>query len=110
MNDDEKELLRAGADAAMKPLASLIEKLFGGSAEEIGEMWQDALKACRFKRQLQLLKRVQEMIAEAGFEPRRVPDNISIPLLNGAALEDDESLQERWAALLANASSDLGLS
>jgi hypothetical protein len=103
MDEEQKELIKAGADAAMKPFANLIEKLFGGSVEEIGGMWQDSLKVRRLQRQLKLFAKVQKLIADAGFEPRHVPDTISIPLLLATSLEDDERLQEKWAALLANA-------
>src|ERR1035441_4208784 len=87
----------------MKPFANLIEKLFGGSVEEIGGIWQDSLKVRRFQRQLKLFEKVEKLIADAGFEPRHVPDAISIPLLSAASLEDNERLQDKWAALLANA-------
>src|ERR1039457_7199674 len=52
---------------------------------------------------LKLFAKVQTLIADAGFEPCHVPDTISIPLLLAASLEDDERLQEKWGALLANA-------
>ena len=81
MDEEQKELIKAGADAAMKPFANLIEKLFGGSVEEIGGIWQDSLKVRRFQRQLKLFEIVEKLIADAGFEPRHVPDAISIPLL-----------------------------
>jgi hypothetical protein len=98
---DEKDLVKIGADAAMKPFASLIEKLFGGPVEEIGGMWQDSLKVRRLKRQVKLLEKVERIIVEARSEPHRIPDNISIPLLTAATLEDDDTMQERWATLLA---------
>ena len=104
MTDEGKELIRAGADAAMKPFANLIEKLFGGPVEEIGGMWTDSLKVRRFDRQLKLLAKVKQMIADGGFEPRHVSDNLSIPLLTAATLVESESLHEKWAALLSNAS------
>jgi hypothetical protein len=103
MTEEEKELIKSGADAAMKPFANLLEKLFGGPLEEIGGIWTDALKIRRFKRQIRLMQRAQQIINEAGFEPKRLPDRLSIPLLNAATLEDDATLQEKWAALLANA-------
>lgn len=103
MTDEGKELIKAGADAALRPFANLIEKLFGGSVEEIGGMWTDRLKIRRFERQVKLFERVQEIIADAGLEPRQIKDSISIPLLTAATLEDDETLQQKWAALLANA-------
>src|SRR5262249_41102811 len=71
--------------------------------EEIGGMWQDRLKVRRLKRQIELLKKVQKLIDDSGFEPQYVKDSISIPLLTSATLEDNQTLQDKWAALLANA-------
>ena len=43
------------------------------------------------------------MVIAAGFEPRQIPIKALFPLLDGASLEDDDSMQDRWAALIANA-------
>jgi Abortive infection alpha len=51
----------------------------------------------------QVWERAQEMLREAGIEPGPVPMKTLIPLLQYASLEDEGCLQERWAALLANA-------
>jgi hypothetical protein len=53
----------------------------------------------------QVWERAQEMIKEAGVPPGPVPLKTTVPLLQQASLEEDEGLQERWAALLANAAS-----
>lgn len=104
MSDDEKELIKAGAEAAMKPIASLIEKLFGGPAEQIGGMWTESLAARRQIRGIKLMQKVQRVLDEAGFAPKAIPDKIWIPLLQDALLEDDDELQQLWANLFANAS------
>src|SRR5580658_7572781 len=103
MEDDQKEILKAGAEAAMKPFADLINRLFGGAAEQIGGMWNDGLAARRQIRRISLYKKVAAAIEEAGFDPRQIPDNIWYPALQEASLLDDEVLQETWANLLANA-------
>lgn len=46
-------------------------------------------------------------MASAGIEPVEIPDKIAYPLVLSAALEDDPTLQEKWAALLANAADPL---
>src|SRR5262249_1079297 len=74
MTDEGKELIKAGADAAMRPFANLVEKLFGGAVEELGGMWTDTLKVRRFGRQIKLFSRVQNMIEDAGFEPQHIAD------------------------------------
>jgi hypothetical protein len=103
VRDEENELIKAGAQAAFAPFVNLIDKLFGGSAEEIGGMWQDRLAIRRGIRQLSLLKKLKAAIEEAGFEPRQITDNIWIPAIEAASMEDDESIQDLWANLLANA-------
>ena len=45
------------------------------------------------------------MAKDAGFTPKAVPIKLLFPLLEGASLEEDETLHDMWAALLANASS-----
>lgn len=110
MNDDEKELLKVGAETAMKPFADLINKLFGGPVEQIGGMWTDGLVARRQIRQLKLLKKVKGAVDKAEFDPRAVRDSVAVPLLQAALLEDEETLQDMWANLLANASDPRQLS
>src|ERR1019366_4458525 len=104
MTSDEREVVKAGAEAALRPFSNLIEKLFGGAAEQIGGMWEDSLRVKRAERQAlrlaKLFKRVQDAIDEANFDPQPVPDKISSPILQSASVEDDEFLQERWANVL----------
>jgi hypothetical protein len=38
MDDDQKALIKAGAEAVFKPFSNLIERLFGGAADEVGLM------------------------------------------------------------------------
>jgi hypothetical protein len=102
MNEDESEVLKAGAEAAVRPFANLIDKLFGGSAEQIGGIWEDRIAVERQIRRFRLFKKLHAAIDYAGFEPRRIPDNVWVPALREAVLEDDESLREKWANLLAN--------
>lgn len=103
MDNDQKEILKIGADAAMRPFANLVEKLFGGPVEQIGGMWNDRLAVRRQIRRFSLLGKLQSAIDKAGFDPQKIPDNIWIPAVQEASLQDDETIQEKWANLLANA-------
>jgi hypothetical protein len=103
MEEDQKEIIKVGAEALVKPVADLINKLFGGAAEQMGGMWTDELAARRKVRQIALYLKVKKAIGGAGFEPQQIPDRIWLPILREASLEDDETLQTKWANLLANA-------
>jgi hypothetical protein len=45
------------------------------------------------------------MALDAGFTPKAVPTKLLFALLEGASLEENEDLHDKWAALLANAAS-----
>lgn len=80
-----------------------VERLAGPAAEEIGFMLQEMVRKRRFERELRMLEELKSMCDEAGIEPTKVPLKTLVPLLEGASLEEDDDLQKRWAALLANA-------
>jgi hypothetical protein len=99
---DAYDLAKAGFDAAIAPVASIIEKIAGPVAEELGLTFQDSVKVYRFKRQLRLWKEVKQIIAKEGVEPSHVPLKTLYTIVENASLEENDDLQNRWAALLAN--------
>lgn len=101
---DEDKLVKAGVEAAMKPFADLLDKLAGPAAEEIGLALKDHVRVFRFKRQLRLFERVKEMLAESRMDPGRVPFKLLLPMVENASIEENDCLQDRWAAMLADAS------
>ncbi|MDF0591238.1 Abi-alpha family protein [Candidatus Methanocrinis natronophilus] len=97
-------LAEKGVDAVIR----FLEKIAGPAAEESGLLLQDKVKFYRFKNQVKMLAKAQIMLDEAGVTPRAVPPKTLLPLLDGAALEEDEDLSTKWAALLANAATPNG--
>ncbi|HEY4359679.1 MAG TPA: Abi-alpha family protein [Bryobacteraceae bacterium] len=95
----------AGAIAAAIPFTSIVKRMLGPAADEVAEMWRDQVRVYRYERQVKLLEKVEKIAKDAGFEPQSVPPKILFPLLEGASVEDNESLHDMWAALLANAAS-----
>jgi len=96
-------LAKSGIPAAMEAAKKLLEKLMGPVAEEVGLLLQDKVRSYRLRNQLVVLGKTQDMLNQAGIEPKSVPLRVLVPLLDGAALEDDDNLSTKWAALLANA-------
>lgn len=91
--------------AAAIPFTGIVKRMLGPAADELAEMWRDKVRVYRYERQVKLLEKVERIAKEAGFTPQAVPPKILFPLLEGASFEDDESLHDMWAALLANAAS-----
>jgi hypothetical protein len=99
---DEDKLVKAGVEAALKPFADLLDKLAGPAAEEIGLTLKDHVQVFRLKRRIRLLARAKEMLLEANIEPGQVPFKLLLPMIENASIEEDDDLQDRWAAMLAN--------
>ncbi|MCU1268796.1 MAG: hypothetical protein JWN74_90 [Acidobacteriaceae bacterium] len=100
--EEDRELVKAGFEAVLKPLTDLLDKIAGPAAEEVGLTFQDSVRTFRLKRQIRLMQRAKEMIDRSGLTPRRVPLKLLLPIFENASIEEDDELQDRWAALLAN--------
>jgi|ERR1700723_787754 len=94
--------LKATMEVAFEPVKDLVQKVAGPAAEEIGLTLRDHVRQFRFKGEIHLWTRTKEMLEEAGISPKHVPLKLLFPLIQNATLEEDESLQDKWAALLAN--------
>lgn len=107
MSNNDAELVKAGAEGlaegAMRPFGDLVKALFGPAFAEAGLMLKDCVQHYRFRRQLRLFQRTQEVLANADIEPGSVPLRILIPIIENASNEEDDTLQDIWANLLANA-------
>ena len=90
---------------AARELGGFLSKYVGGSLEQAMGIFEDKLKYLRWERQVRLIERAGHFLNKRGLqEPsRNVPLHVAIPLIQGGSLEEDNSLQDRWAALLVNA-------
>lgn len=69
-------------------------------------IFEDKLIYMRWKNQVQLMQRSEDLIRNLGFEAptKLIPLKFAIPLFQAASLEDDIDLQDMWAKLLVNSS------
>jgi len=80
-----------------------LEKIAGPPAKEIGGLLADKVRYLRFKNRIKILQKAQEFLREKGISPSRVSLKILLPILNEGWLEEEESMRDKRAALLANA-------
>ena len=80
-----------------------LAKILGPGAEEIGEIGRDYIKGRRAKNAERTLSDADKLLTEIGREPQEVPLDVAVPLLEAASLQENPTLAELWAALLANA-------
>ena len=79
-----------------------LRKLFGPSADVFGDTMADRLRTYLNRNTAKVVSRAEAQTLAIGKEPSAVPLRVLLPLLHHASIEDDEGLQERWAALLAH--------
>lgn len=73
-------------------------------ADPIKGIIADQLNAFRWKRQVRFVQKAKEFLREQGLdEPgKNVPLKAAFPIIQAALMEDDDSLQDKWARLLAS--------
>lgn len=93
-----------GIDAA-REAGGFIARFVAGPLEQGVGIFEDNLKYFRWERQQRLMQRAQEFLRLNGLAAptRPVPLKVAIPIMQGAILEEDDHLQDRWVALLVNA-------
>src|ERR1035437_6608574 len=90
---------------AAREAGGFIAKFVSGPLEQGIGIFEDRLRYMRWERQIRLMQRAQEFLRLVGLAAptRPVPLKLLIPIMQGASLEEDDDLQDRWAALLVNA-------
>lgn len=89
-------------DKALDGAKEFLGKLIMPAVEESGLLIKDYISSWRFKNQIRILNKSQEYCLKNGVSPKQISFKLLCPLLDYAALEDDEYLQDKWAILLTN--------
>lgn len=114
LSDEEAKAAKAVAETAGKAVdgarefGGFISKYIKESLEQGVGIFADKLRYMRWERQHRLMQRADYFLKELGIEAptRPVAMKIAIPLFQGASLEEDNELQDRWAKLLVNAADE----
>lgn len=87
----------------LEPFKDLIDKLTGYPFEEIGGIVGDSIRYLRIKNLVNLFKKTNKIINDNHIKIQSINLKILSPLLDGASLENDEDLSERWSSILVKA-------
>ena len=79
-----------------------LQKVITPPLEELGLLTVDNIKLWRFKNQVNILCKAEDFLKEKGIKTRKVSLKVLTPLLEECSMEEDSSLQEKWALLIAN--------
>lgn len=98
----EKAAAETALETTSESAKSLIGKILGPWAENIGAMISDSQKPRLVRNQIRNFRKVQEIMQKEGVLPKEVNLKVLFPYLEGIALEEDETLQNIWANLFTN--------
>ncbi len=96
--DISSTALEKGIDLAKEFLG----KLIGPTVEEAGLLMKDQISLFRFNNQVKILKKAQAKCEKNNITTKAISLKLLCPLLDFAALEDDDDMQDKWANLLTN--------
>jgi mRNA-degrading endonuclease RelE of RelBE toxin-antitoxin system len=102
-----KEVAKEATKLSIEAAKELLGKLVNSSLEEVGELLADNVKYYRFKNQIKILKKAQQLIDKENIKPQNIPLKTLYPILEAGSLEEDEDMSDRWAKLLATAANPL---
>jgi hypothetical protein len=105
MGDAAKSIADAARTSVdtVKEVAAFVDGVFGSAISNVWGLMSDKLAYYRLEKAVELHHNVEEKLRKRGVKKRYVPVAFGLPILEKATIEDDKTLQERWANLLANA-------
>ncbi len=86
----------------VKKAAGLIDGVFGNAVSNTMGLLSDRLAYFRLEKAVMLAEKVDANLKKKGVKRRYVPVAFGLPIIEKASVEDDETLQEKWANLLTN--------
>jgi hypothetical protein len=99
----ENELAREGVKQLAQRASEFLAKIVNPPLEQLGGLLADHVKYWRFKNQIDMVLKAEKLLQDRGVAPATIPLRTLVPLLEEASLEEDATMQERWASLLASA-------
>lgn len=81
---------------------ALFKTLFGPSFNELGGMISDSIRLRRFKNQIKIFSKAQNILRDKNIDPKKVSLKVLAPLIEYSSYEEEETLQDKWASLTAH--------
>lgn len=102
MPDKELNIKSSTIEKGLELAKEFLGKLISPTIEEVGLLISENVKFLRFKNQIRILLKAKDYVEKKKINLKEIPIKILVPLLDKASLEDDETMQEKWANMLVN--------
>ncbi|WP_291152290.1 hypothetical protein [Flavobacterium sp. UBA7680] len=102
MEKNKIDISSTAIEKGIDLVKDLLDKLVGSSIEETGLLFSDRIKSIRVKYQIKSLVKAQNLIKEHNIKVKPIALKNLVPLLELSSLEEEETLQEKWANMIVN--------
>jgi len=102
MSEIMKKVAEDALDITKGQSGKMLERVLGPIADEIGLTLAESIRGFRLKKQIKLLQGAEEYIAKNGIKTKRISLKNFTPLLEYASIEEEETLEDKWKAMLIN--------
>jgi hypothetical protein len=102
MPDKELNIKSSTIEKGLELAKEFLGKLISPTIEEVGLLISENVKFLRFKNQIRILLKAKDYVDKKKINLKEIPIKILVPLLEKASLEDDETMQDKWANMLVN--------
>jgi hypothetical protein len=102
MSDKELNIKSSTIEKGLELAKEFLGKLISPTVEEVGLLISENVKFLRFKNQIRILLKAKDYVEKKEINLKEIPIKILVPLLDKASLEDDETMQGRWANMLVS--------
>ncbi|MDN5274248.1 MAG: hypothetical protein JWP06_149 [Candidatus Saccharibacteria bacterium] len=90
-------------EITVEEVEGFIKAIVPDAILHLGGILSDNVQSWRYKNQLNIVKKAEINIKASGLPSNKIPLKVLLPIMEGSALEEDESIQDKWSNLLANA-------
>ena len=94
------------ATGATTLAVDLLRRLAGPAADQVGCMLGDKAWEYRANNLIKITQRLQRKLIDASLPANAIPPRLLLPIIENCSVEDNETLQDMWAGLLATASQE----
>lgn len=106
MENKKFDITSTAIEKGIDLVGGFIEKLAGSTLEEAGLMFGDKVRIRRLKNQIEIFSKAKQIAEENNISIKQINLKILVPLLEFSSLEEDETLQQKWANLIVNFSDE----
>lgn len=102
----EDKTIKAGIEGDQEAVSSFFSGIVPDFVKDGVGILSDQVSFWRWNNQIEIIKKAQAKIDASGLSKRQIPLKVLVPIIQNSSLEEDSNMQDKWASMLANATTN----